>query len=180
MCRAEGKRERRHRAEQLGMGRAACFSTPLENVGKSGFPSCPCLESPGQRCREELGPSLLCRCFFKGRRFEMYVQRPVKTSSSTEKNGSFGPQPLRRRTKDHCGLIFTDSVPLLQPVILRCKIGQPREVIFGVSLFILNPTLAVGSDFYVMILCSAYKEVLLVGYYERIQNISLQNKLVPC
>lgn len=47
-------------------------------------------------------------------------------------------------------------------------------------MFILNPTLAVGSDFYVMILCSAYKEVLLVGYYECVQNISLQNKLVLC
>lgn len=162
------------------MGRAACFSTPLENVGKSGFPSCPCWESPAQHCREELGPTLLCHCFFKGRRFEVYAQRPVKTSGSTEKNGSCGPQSLRRRSKDHRSLIFTDSVPLLQPVILRCKIGQPREVIFGVSLFILNPTLAVGSDFYVMILCSAYKEVLLVGYHECVQNISLQNKLVLC
>lgn len=68
-----------------------------------------------------------------------------------------------------------DSAPLdsappdpsspLQPGTLRCKLGQPREVILGVSLFILNPTLAVGLDFYV-ILCSAYKDVLLVGYYE--------------
>ena len=63
----------------------------------------------------------------------------------------------------------------------RCKLGQRSEVIFGVSLFILNPVLPVGSDFYVTILCSAYKEVLLlVDLCEYAQNILLQNKLVLC
>lgn len=54
----------------------------------------------------------------------------------------------------------------LQPGTPRCKLGQPREVILGVSLFILKPTLAAGWDFYVMVLCSAYKDVPLIGYYE--------------
>lgn len=31
----------------LGTGRAACFSAPLESVGKPGFPSCSCSEVLG-------------------------------------------------------------------------------------------------------------------------------------
>ena len=44
----------------------------------------------------------------------------------------------------------------------------------------LKPHAGNESGFYVRILCSAYKEVPLVSYYECAQNISLQNKLVFC
>lgn len=94
--------------------------------------------------------------------FQTCVHWPVKTSGSTEKNGSFSLQLFPKEPKD---CLLCTEVPPLQPVTLRCKLGHPGVVILGGS-FILNPTLAVGSDFYVMILCSAYEEVLLIGCYE--------------
>ena len=95
------------------MGRAACFSAPLESPGKSRFPRLACSESPGPPCREEPELMLLCCCSLQGTRICNVCSAAGEGLPFEERNGRFGAQPFCQRTGGRCSLIFTDSVPLL-------------------------------------------------------------------
>lgn len=165
-----GRAGAKARAHQLGLRRAACFPSPLGEDRRAWAPSWPwsCqLEAALQRRARTNSPSPLR--FQRAQMWNVCAAISKDLSSTEEKQRPWSPA-LRRGTLRSQRL----------PVTPRCSPGQPRAVILGVSLFILNPTLAVGSDFCAMILCSAYKGEPRAGHRERAQNVSLLSRRVLC